>query len=129
MKIPLDLIVIKVSARVALKQTFSNSSDSATGSAKYVFPVPASAAVCAFELQFEDGSVVTGVAKEKKLASKEYDDAVRAGKPSGLVDWVADDGLFTNYFTVFLCLKVLQSSLSPSALSLQGKQSPQTSFS
>ena len=79
-----------VSARVTLRQKYSNPSELATGHAKYVFPVPARAAVCAFEMHFADGRVVTGVAKEKQQASEEYKAAVREGKASALVDWVTD---------------------------------------
>ena len=66
------------------------------GHAKYVFPVPARAAVCAFEMQFADGRVITGVSKEKAQAAKEHKDAMRAGKATGLLDWVTDDSSLCN---------------------------------
>lgn len=55
-----------VSARVMLSQVFENESESPTSRAKYVFPLPANAAICAFELQHADGRVMTGVAKLKE---------------------------------------------------------------
>jgi Vault protein inter-alpha-trypsin domain len=85
---------LAVSARVTLRQKFSNASELPTSRAKYVFPVPARAAVCAFEMHFADGRVITGVSKEKELAAQEHMAAIREGKASGLVDWVTDDCLF-----------------------------------
>jgi hypothetical protein len=75
-----------VSACVTLKQTFINPSDVMTDQTKYVFPVPAHAAVCAFEMHFKDS-------KEKAQAAREYETAVQAGKAAALVDWVADDSM------------------------------------
>ena len=78
-------------ASVTLQQTFVNTSDVATNRTKYVFPVPARAAVCAFDMHFADGRVIKGVAKEKALATKEFENALRVGKTAGLLDWVTDD--------------------------------------
>src|SRR5258706_14683481 len=44
-----------VSAHVTLTHTFANPDSSATGRAKYMFPVPARGAVCAFQLETSDG--------------------------------------------------------------------------
>jgi len=96
LKLRCVLTFTTVSARVTLRQTFVNSSEIATGHAKYVFPVPARAAVCAFEMHFADGRIITGVSKEKVLAAKEHENAIRAGKASGLVDWVTDDSSLRN---------------------------------
>ncbi|KAG0697692.1 hypothetical protein DFH29DRAFT_1003476 [Suillus ampliporus] len=49
-----------------LSQVFENESESPTSRAKYVFPLPANAAICAFELKHADGRVMTGVAKLKE---------------------------------------------------------------
>jgi Vault protein inter-alpha-trypsin domain len=76
---------------VTLKQTFTNPSDIAINETKYVFPVPARAAVCAFEMHFADGRRIIGVSKEKAQAAREYQAAVQAGKAAALVDWVTDD--------------------------------------
>jgi hypothetical protein len=85
------LTYITVSTCVTLRQEFANPSNTATSRAKYVFPVPARAAVCAFEMRFAGGRVIVGVAKEKAQALEEYENAVRAGKSSALVEWVTDD--------------------------------------
>ncbi|KAG2148792.1 hypothetical protein DEU56DRAFT_81180 [Suillus clintonianus] len=85
--------VVDVSARVVLSQVFENVSDSPTSRAKYVFPLPASAAACAFELEHADGRIV-GVAKEKSDAAQAFQSALDAGKTAGLVELVTDD-IFT----------------------------------
>jgi hypothetical protein len=83
--------LVPVSARVVLSQVFENVSESPTSRAKYVFPLPASAAACAFELEHADGRVIVGVAKEKSEAAQAFQSAVDAGKTAGLVEWVTDD--------------------------------------
>ncbi|KAG0699969.1 vault protein inter-alpha-trypsin domain-containing protein [Suillus ampliporus] len=86
--------IVDVSARVVLSQVFENVSESPTSRAKYVFPIPASAAACAFELEHSDGRVIVGVAKEKSEAAETFQSALDAGKTAGLVEWVSDD-IFT----------------------------------
>jgi hypothetical protein len=86
-----------VSACVTLKQTFTNPSETVVRNAKYVLPVPARAAVCAFEMHFADRRVIIGVSKEKARAAREYKTAVNAGKTAGLVDWVTDDSSLCNH--------------------------------
>jgi hypothetical protein len=81
-----------VSARVTLTQTYLNTSDSRDVVAKYIFPIPARAAVCAFEMRTQDGKVVHGLVKEKEQAKKEYDEAVSQGKWAGLLSEVGKDG-------------------------------------
>ena len=80
-----------VSSRIVLIQTFYNPSDEPTGRAKYVFPLPANAAVCAFDLELEDGSVIVGEVKEKEEAALAFDNAVKRGKVAALVERVTDD--------------------------------------
>lgn len=82
-----------VSAKVALSQVFVNNSDAPTPRAKYVFPVPARAAVCAFEMQMEDGRVINGIAKEKQKAAEEHRKAIKQGRVTGLTEWAKDDGI------------------------------------
>ena len=82
-----------VSARVVLSQVFENESESPTSRAKYVFPLPASAAACAFELEHADGRVIVGVAKEKSEAAEAFQSALDAGRTAGLVEWVTDDSM------------------------------------
>ena len=86
------MLPFTVSARVTLSQIFRNSSEDATSRAKYVFPVPARAAVCAFEMHTEDGLVKKGISKESTQAKEEYENAIRAGVSAGLLEWVTDDG-------------------------------------
>ncbi len=81
-----------VSAKVALSQVFVNSSDAPTPRAKYIFSVPARAAVCAFEMQMEDGRVITGIAKENQKAAEEHRKAIRQGRVTSLMEWAKDDG-------------------------------------
>ncbi len=82
-----------VSAKVQLSQAFVNNSNVPTPRAKYVFPVPARAAVCAFEMQMEDGRVVSGIAKEKQKAAQEHRKAMREGRVTSLMEWATDDGM------------------------------------
>ena len=83
-----------VSATVTLTQSFWQCSPDPSSEAKYVFPVPARAAVCGFEMRTEDGRVITAVAKEKEIARKEHAQAVRRGRLTGLVEHVKDDGQY-----------------------------------
>ncbi|EIW79467.1 hypothetical protein CONPUDRAFT_154882 [Coniophora puteana RWD-64-598 SS2] len=86
--------VVDVGARVALTQTFRNPpspTGRATGRAKYVFPLPARASVCAFELERGDGRGVRGEARERAEAEEVFGRAVREGREAGLVEWVTDD--------------------------------------
>ena len=81
-----------VSAMVTLTQTFWQCTNSPTSEARYVFPIPAHAAVCGFEMRKEDGQLIKAVAKEKEVAYKEYVEAMQHGKMTGLVEHVTDDG-------------------------------------
>ncbi|KAG2340468.1 hypothetical protein BDR05DRAFT_966730 [Suillus weaverae] len=78
--------MVDVSARVILSQVFENESESPTSHAKYVFPLPASTASCAFELEHADGRIITGVAREKSEAAEAFHSAAGAGKSAGLVE-------------------------------------------
>ncbi|TFY72209.1 hypothetical protein EVG20_g786 [Dentipellis fragilis] len=89
--VKIDALVVDVSAEITISHTFTNPDNSDTGSAKYVFPLPARAAVCAFEMRRSDDEVISGVVKEKDLAAREYDDAVRDGHFAGLVEAATDD--------------------------------------
>jgi Vault protein inter-alpha-trypsin domain len=80
-----------VSARVVLTQIYTNTAETSTSRAKYVFPVPSRAAVCGFEMH-ADGRVIVGVSKEKSMATEEHEAAIREGKFTGLLEWVTDDG-------------------------------------
>ena len=86
----LTSLYIVVSARVTLTQVFYNPSRTSSPRAKYVFPLPAKAAVCAFEMRCDD-RVITGIAKERQQAEAEHAQAVQEGKSTALVEWVSDD--------------------------------------
>ena len=81
-----------MSAHIVVSHAFKNDSNQTTGRAKYVFPVPASAAVCAFEMETSDGKFVVGEVKEKTEAEAQYRSAVEAGRMAGMVNWAGDDG-------------------------------------
>ncbi|RDB29586.1 hypothetical protein Hypma_015119 [Hypsizygus marmoreus] len=93
-EVRVKVLVIDLSARVTLAQKFFNASDITTGRCKYLFPVPASAAICAFDIQTSDGRTIVGVAKEKDVAQVQYEEALSAGKFAGLANYVTDD-IFT----------------------------------
>ncbi|KAG2102875.1 uncharacterized protein F5147DRAFT_838709 [Suillus discolor] len=78
--------MVDVSAKVVLYQIFENESESPTSRAKYVFPLPANAAICAFELEHADGRVITGVTKEKSEAAEAFHGAMDAGMSAGPVE-------------------------------------------
>lgn len=80
-----------MTARVTLTQKFYNPEDTRTGRAKYCFPVPASAAVCGFQLTCSDGRVIKGECKEKDVAQEQYEAAMASGEMAGLLEYVTDD--------------------------------------
>ncbi|KAJ7604890.1 von Willebrand factor type A domain-containing protein [Mycena polygramma] len=88
------VLIIDVAARVTLIQKYRNPLSTATSRALYHFPVPASGAVCAFEMRTSDDRVVTAVCKEKTKAREEYEQALSQGQETSLLEWVTDD-IFT----------------------------------
>lgn len=84
-----------MSALVTISQQFWQYSPSGLTRAKYVFPVPARAAVCGFEMLAEDGTVITAVVKEKEEARREHQNAIRQGVMTGLVEHVTDDSEYS----------------------------------
>lgn len=87
----IDLIPLTVSARVTVRQEFVNPSMTSTSRAKYIFPLPAHAAVCAFEMHTTGGRRIVGEAKEKSEAEREHKEALKQGITTGLVERVAGD--------------------------------------
>ena len=72
-------------------QRFHNTSKFSTGRAKYVFPIPAGAAVCAFEMHTADNRVIVGEVKEKTKAQEDHEQAIREGNRTALVDCISGD--------------------------------------
>ena len=68
------------------------SSASVNHDVEYVFPLPPSAAVCAFKAVIDDVRVIKGIVKEKGEAKKEYKEAVAQGKTAGLLQQEHADG-------------------------------------
>ena len=95
--IPMDYANVYVQiidqiAHVSLSQRYTNRSSTSPVDASYVFPVPAKAAVCAFNFVRGDGTKVSGVAKEKQEAKAEYQAAVKAGRTAALGEEQTKDG-------------------------------------
>jgi len=53
--------------------------------------VDQAAAVCGFQAEYEDGTIVKGVVKEKQLARQEFQHAVQQGKQANLLEAVRRD--------------------------------------
>ena len=87
-----------VSAIVTVTQHFWQCSSDRAQKAKYVFPVPARAAVCGFEMTTEDGTVIAAVAKEKEQAKREHEAAISQGYTTALVEHVSDDSKLKSAF-------------------------------
>ncbi|RUP42745.1 von Willebrand factor type A domain-containing protein [Jimgerdemannia flammicorona] len=71
--------IIDMIAQVKLSQTYSNTSTS-TIEAIYKFPLPESAAVNAFEVEFSGGRKVLGKVEEKQKAQRIYENAIQVGE-------------------------------------------------
>ncbi|RUO95669.1 vault protein inter-alpha-trypsin domain-containing protein [Jimgerdemannia flammicorona] len=88
--LPLQNVHVKVEiidmvAQVKLSQTYSNASTS-TIEAIYKFPLPESAAVNAFEVEFSDGRKVLGKVEEKQKAQRIYENAIQSGHGGYLLE-------------------------------------------
>lgn len=111
-----------VSSRVTVNQTYVNHSDHPTSKARYYFPVPASAAICSFEMRTSRGRVITGVAKEKLQAREEHERAIASGRFTGLLEWVTDDSTVIYICEILNLINRLQSSRYLSAPFCQGSR-------
>ncbi|KAI0044295.1 hypothetical protein FA95DRAFT_1497300 [Auriscalpium vulgare] len=121
-KVGISVTIVDVSAEFVLRHTFSNDQDIATGQAKYVVPMPASAAACAFEMRSSDGGFLIGVAKERDQAKAEFDAAVATGQEAALVTWACDDRSIPPRATVttrLTCVMVLMDNASASEVRFQ----------
>ncbi|KAI0058597.1 hypothetical protein BV25DRAFT_1890952 [Artomyces pyxidatus] len=128
-KVEVKIKVIDVCAQIVLAHTFANTEENATKEAKFMFPVPASAAVCAFQMETSSGGLVVGVVKERSEAQAAYAAAVDAGsKMAGIVNWAADD-IFTmsvgsippktTVRTKLICVMNLMDNATPEEVRLQ----------
>ncbi|GJE93149.1 von Willebrand domain-containing protein [Phanerochaete sordida] len=86
--------VVDVSAIITITQEFWQHYAPVLQRAKYIFPIPARAAVCAFKMTAANGTVIAAVAKEKERAQREHEAAISQGCMTGLVEHVTDD-IFT----------------------------------
>lgn len=93
----LKFVIVIVSALVVITQkyltTFSNGS---LTNARYLFPIPEGASVCAFKMELTNGSVVSGVVKDTEKAKKVFQDAVSQGEWAGLAYEITADGELTS---------------------------------
>jgi Vault protein inter-alpha-trypsin domain/von Willebrand factor type A domain len=77
-------------AEVQLSQCYYNNTDKNL-ECTYHFPIYEGAAVCGFEAEYQDCSVVKGIVKEKEAAREEYETAKRDGKQANLLESVRRD--------------------------------------
>ncbi|EKM51518.1 uncharacterized protein PHACADRAFT_186981 [Phanerochaete carnosa HHB-10118-sp] len=103
--------IVDVSAVVTITQQFWQYSPAKLERAKYVFPVPARAAVCGFEMTAGDGTVIVAVAKEKEEAKREHEEAISRGYLTGLVEHVTDD-VFTMSLGALPAEEMLQTRIT-----------------
>lgn len=75
--------IVDTVAQVDLAFTFQNNSKEQL-EATFSFPVPASAAIFAFDFTRQDGTCIKGVCKEKQQALQEYKAAIEDGKTAAL---------------------------------------------
>ena len=85
--------IVDFIAEVKLSQCYHNI-ENLPIEVTYHFPVDEAAAICGFEAEYEDGSVVKGVVREKNQAREEYQLARRSGKQANLLKSVRRD-IFT----------------------------------
>lgn len=86
-----ELISSPVSCKVTVTQTYENQLEEPTPTARYVFPVPSRAAICAFSMMTADNNLIYAKAKDKVEATKEFQEAVAEGKAAALHEKVSGD--------------------------------------
>lgn len=91
-RVAVQATLVDVSAQVVVRQQYKNDGI-LRSDCSYQFPVPARAAVTAFALVKEDGSRVVGVVREKEEARITYEDAVKEGKLSSLMEQASPDSV------------------------------------
>ncbi len=76
--------IVGLTARIIMRQTYVNAFDGPL-EAKYIFPLPARAAVVEFKMLVND-RVIDGVLKERGEARREYREAIEAGRRASIVE-------------------------------------------
>eukprot|EP00961_Rhodomonas_salina_P064293 864411-Rhodomonas_salina.1 len=99
-KVAVPLVGVDVKAevhgfigQVEIAQCYRNTEDVEV-EAVYHFPLDSANSVCAFQAEYEDGTVVKGEVKEKGQARKEYSAAIQEGKQAQLLEQQRPD-IFT----------------------------------
>ena len=88
---------MSVSCRVTFTQTYRNESDTPTPMARFVFPVPSHAAICAFSMMTGDNHLIYARAKDSIEATQEFDAAVSEGRAAALQEQVSGDSQLFNH--------------------------------
>jgi hypothetical protein len=83
--VKVDVEVVDFIGEVKLTQSFKNTAASRI-EAMYHFPVDEAAAVCGFQAEHEDGTILKGVCKKKEEARQEYQQAIRQGRQANLLE-------------------------------------------
>lgn len=86
-----DITVQDVYTVAEVIQDYVSSSDSEQ-EVNYVFPLPPTAAVCAFKAVINDTKTIEGMVKEKGEAKRMYKEAISQGKRAGLLEKEHVDG-------------------------------------
>ena len=114
-----QVFIADISARVVLSQTYSHHERHTLSEAYYIFPVPARAAVCGFEMQTEDGRRLKGVVEDLAQAKAKYEEAKAQGWLTGLLQQFREDGevyFYLVHLSLFTAsLYTLNSTLVPIA--------------
>lgn len=104
---------------VTLTQTFETGpAHGLLYSAKYQFPLPENAAVCAFEMRFQNGKVTRLATKERNKAEDAYFKASHAGRAVGLTGRCSDNSELSSIIEssckLNSCISILDSFAQPS---------------
>ena len=81
-----------MSALIVVTQTYRNNpQNGALTAARYIFPIPEGASVCAFKMELTNGDVVSGTVQEISKAQKIFQTAVNNGEWAGLAYEITSD--------------------------------------
>jgi Vault protein inter-alpha-trypsin domain len=87
------IFIADVSARVSIRQVYQHHGSDTRSETFYVFPVPARAAVCSFEMKTSNGTRLKGIVKELSQAQEDYQEARKKGWLTGLLEQFRQDGM------------------------------------